>query len=120
MVGPDRPGLRRPCASSRREAIAGTPGPAPSGGSVALTVSAADTLGHVLAYEWLHLLYHLPPGRVARCVPFMAALRRHHALHHSPQLQRFNLNVTLPLWDLVHGTLWRPARGALDTRGGVG
>jgi len=80
----------------------------------------ASAAAYVLAYEWMHLLYHLPLGTSARRLPFLAALRHHHALHHGPQQQRFNLNVTVPLWDLVHGTLWRPARGALDTRGGVG
>jgi len=72
----------------------------------------ATAAAHVLAYEWLHLLCHLPPARLERHLPFLAALRRHHALHHSPQLHRFNLNVTLPLWDAVRGTLWQPGRGA--------
>ena len=80
----------------------------------------ASAAAYLLAYEWLHLLYHLPLGRVVRRLPFLAALRHHHALHHGPQLQRFNLNVTVPLWDMLHGTLWRSARGVLDTRGGVG
>jgi sterol desaturase/sphingolipid hydroxylase (fatty acid hydroxylase superfamily) len=36
------------------------------------------------------------------------ALRRHHAVHHDPELmQRWNFNVTVPLWDLVRGTIHR-------------
>jgi sterol desaturase/sphingolipid hydroxylase (fatty acid hydroxylase superfamily) len=76
----------------------------------------ATAAAHVLAYEWLHLLYHLPPGRLERNLPFLAALRHHHALHHSPRLHRFNLNVTLPLWDALHGTLWQPGRGGAVAR----
>ena len=35
-------------------------------------------------------------------------LRRHHALHHDPKLmQKWNFNVSLPLWDLVRGTIAR-------------
>jgi sterol desaturase/sphingolipid hydroxylase (fatty acid hydroxylase superfamily) len=74
----------------------------------------ASAVAYVLAYEWLHLAYHLPPGKAAGRVPYLAALRRHHAIHHAPQLQRFNLNVTVPLWDLVQGTLWQPASGAAE------
>lgn len=74
----------------------------------------ASAVAYVLAYEWLHLAYHLPLGQAALRVPFLAALRRHHATHHTPQLQRYNLNVTVPLWDLVHGTLWQPAREAAE------
>jgi sterol desaturase/sphingolipid hydroxylase (fatty acid hydroxylase superfamily) len=80
----------------------------------------ASAAAHVVACEWLHLAYHLPPGRETRWVPFLGAMRRRHALHHSPRQQRYNLNVTAPLWDLVRGTLVTPARRALDTRAGVG
>jgi hypothetical protein len=63
------------------------------------------TVGYVVSYEWLHLSYHLPPesfiGR--RCL--VRWLARHHAIHHDPRLmQRWNFNVTLPLWDLVRRT----------------
>lgn len=74
----------------------------------------ASAVAYVLAYEWMHLAYHLSLGKATRRVPFLAALRRHHAMHHAPQLQRFNLNVTVPLWDLVQGTLWQPASGATE------
>ncbi len=68
----------------------------------------ASATFYVLSYEWLHLTYHLPeasaPGRL-RAVRF---LRRHHELHHAPQLmQRWNFNVTVPIWDVVRGTRYR-------------
>ena len=74
----------------------------------------ASAVAYVLAYEWAHLVCHLPLGKAAWRIPFLAALRRHHAMHHAPQLHRFNLNVTVPLWDLVRGTLWQPAREAAE------
>ena len=33
----------------------------------------------------------------------------HHAVHHTPELmQRWNFNVTVPLWDWVRGTIYKP------------
>ncbi|WP_242394604.1 sterol desaturase family protein [Anaeromyxobacter oryzisoli] len=68
----------------------------------------ATVVSYVLGYEWLHLAYHLPEqGRIGR-LWLVQALRRHHQLHHAPQLmQRWNFNVTVPLWDLVRGTSYR-------------
>ncbi len=73
----------------------------------------ATIIGYVLAYEWLHLAYHLPPDRgIGRLAP-IRLLRRHHQRHHAPHLmQRWNFNVTVPLWDLVRGTIWRPESAA--------
>ncbi len=66
----------------------------------------ASVVAYLLAYEWLHLAYHLPEtSRVGRARP-IRALRRHHQLHHAPHLMnRWNFNVTVPLWDWVRGTL---------------
>lgn len=66
-----------------------------------------------VTYEWLHLAYHLPPESFIGRRPMVRWLRRHHAVHHSPLLmQRWNFNVTVPLWDLVRGTIYRgPAPG---------
>ncbi len=73
----------------------------------------ATTVSYVLAYEWLHLSYHLPEdGRIGR-LAIVRVLRRHHAIHHMPEfMQRWNFNVTVPLWDWVRGTLYRPERRA--------
>lgn len=67
----------------------------------------AISISYVLAYEWMHLLYHLPVPR--RGWPgAIEALRRHHAAHHDPKLmQEWNFNTTLPLWDRVRGTRYR-------------
>jgi hypothetical protein len=68
----------------------------------------ASTMGYTVAYEWLHLAYHLPPeSRIGRS-RVIARLRRHHAIHHTPELmQRWNFNVTVPLADWVLGTVHR-------------
>lgn len=63
---------------------------------------------YFVSYEWLHLSYHLPETHPVGRLGLVRFLRRHHALHHSPErMQRWNFNVTIPLWDLVRGTYWR-------------
>lgn len=69
------------------------------------------SVAYVLSYEWLHLAYHLPADHPIGKLRVVAALRRHHAIHHAPQLmQRWNFNVTFPIWDLVRGTTWKGDR----------
>jgi sterol desaturase/sphingolipid hydroxylase (fatty acid hydroxylase superfamily) len=41
------------------------------------------------------------------------ALRRHHERHHAPE-RRWNFNVTVPLWDVLRGTLWSAGEDARD------
>jgi hypothetical protein len=66
---------------------------------------AATAIGYAVSYEWLHLSYHLPAGHPVARSRIIQMLRRHHAIHHDPRLmQRWNLNVTVPLWDLVMRT----------------
>lgn len=68
----------------------------------------ASAVGYVLIYEWLHLAYHLPPYKFLNRWGFFRFLRHHHATHHLPQLmQRWNFNTTVPLWDLVRGTIYK-------------
>jgi hypothetical protein len=65
----------------------------------------ASTVGYVLLYEALHLAFHLAPDRGIGGWSIIRVLRRHHAVHHDPRLmQRYNFNVTVPLWDLVRRT----------------
>jgi hypothetical protein len=73
----------------------------------------ATTMGYTVAYEWLHLSYHLPAeSRIGRS-PLVRALRRNHAAHHTPELmQRWNFNVTIPLADWVLGTIHPSTRAA--------
>jgi hypothetical protein len=68
----------------------------------------ATTMSYVLSYEWLHLSYHLPPTHPIGRLGIVQRLRRHHATHHHPPLmQKWNFNVTVPLWDWVRGTTYR-------------
>ena len=75
-------------------------------------VFVIETMGYVVTYEWLHLSYHLPPDSFIGRLGLVRFLRRHHALHHDPRLmQKWNFNVSLPLWDLVKRTYVRTFAG---------
>jgi sterol desaturase/sphingolipid hydroxylase (fatty acid hydroxylase superfamily) len=68
----------------------------------------ATTMFYVVSYEWLHLAYHLPATSAIGRNPLIARLRRHHAVHHAPELmQKWNFNVSIPLWDFVRRTMYR-------------
>jgi hypothetical protein len=65
----------------------------------------ATSMGYVVAYEWLHLSYHLPASNPIGRSRIIRWLRTQHAWHHTPELmQRWNFNVTVPLADWVLGT----------------
>lgn len=70
-----------------------------------------------LQYEWMHLAYHLPadhPVSRVGAIRFLGAL---HTSHHDPRnMKRWNFNVTVPLFDVLHGTLNRDALHAQQTR----
>jgi hypothetical protein len=77
----------------------------------------ATSMFYAASYEWLHLAYHLPRESRIGNLGFIRALRRHHAVHHDPRLmQRWNFNVTLPIWDWVKGTIVRSPEEALANR----
>src|SRR5579871_4551115 len=60
----------------------------------------ATTMGYVVLYEWSHLSYHLPPESFVGRRWLVRVLRKHHATHHAPELmQKWNFNVTVPIWD---------------------
>jgi hypothetical protein len=64
-----------------------------------------------LSYEWLHLAYHLPPDSFVGRLGLIARLREHHRRHHDPRLmKRWNFNVTVPVFDWVHRSVWSPER----------
>ena len=66
----------------------------------------ATSMFYVLSYEWLHLAYHAPADSFIGRTRLIAKLRRHHATHHAPELmQKWNFNVTVPLWDWLRGTI---------------
>ena len=73
----------------------------------------ATSLLFFLMYEWLHLAYHIPADTWLGRNPLIAKLRARHQLHHDPRLmKRWNFNITVPLFDWLHGTLWSPERAA--------
>jgi hypothetical protein len=70
----------------------------------------ATTMLYVVSYEWLHLAYHLPETSFVGRLWLVRVLKKHHAIHHDPKrMQKWNFNVTVPLWDWVRGTIWHPA-----------
>ncbi len=61
---------------------------------------------YMVTYELSHLAYHLSPEGTVGRNRLIRALREHHSRHHDPRLmQRFNFNVTVPLFDWLMGTL---------------
>jgi hypothetical protein len=86
-------------------------------GNVALLFVATE-MAYVLSYEWLHLAYHLPKDTFLGRLWLVRVLRHHHAVHHDPRLmQRWNFNVTVPLWDWIKGTMVRSSEEALRRSG---
>lgn len=78
--------------------------------NVALIMLATSML-FFLAYEWFHLAYHLPLDHPIARIGLIRRLREVHRRHHDPRLmKRWNFNVTFPLFDWIHGTLWSRAR----------
>jgi hypothetical protein len=73
---------------------------------------------YMVGYELSHLSYHLPPDSFIGRLWLVRVLRRHHARHHDPRLmQRWNFNVTIPLFDWLYGTIHRePADGRAPAR----
>ncbi len=68
----------------------------------------ATAVLYTVAYEQLHLSFHLPPESFIGRLKIISILRRHHAIHHHPsRMQKWNFNVVLPFWDWVRGTVWR-------------
>ncbi len=73
------------------------------------------SMAFFLSYEWLHLAYHLPRESPVGRNALLARLREHHRRHHDPRLmKRWNFNVTVPVFDWVHGRVWSPQREASD------
>jgi hypothetical protein len=60
----------------------------------------------MVMYEVLHLCYHAPAESLIGRLRIVRVLRAHHARHHDPRLmQRYNFNVTVPLFDWIMGTM---------------
>jgi hypothetical protein len=68
----------------------------------------ATGMGYYLTYEWLHFCHHLPAGHLLARLPWMAALRQHHQVHHDlRRMGHFNFNITFPLCDWLFRTVWK-------------
>jgi hypothetical protein len=64
-----------------------------------------------LAYEWMHLAYHLPQEHPIGRLGIVRRLRELHRRHHDPRLmKRWNFNVTVPLFDWIHRSAWSEER----------
>jgi hypothetical protein len=60
----------------------------------------------MVTYEVLHLCYHAPEDSFIGRLRAIRLLRAHHAKHHDPRLmQKYNFNVTIPLFDWIMGTM---------------
>ena len=60
----------------------------------------------MVSYELLHLAYHAPKDSFVGRRRIIGVLRAHHARHHDPRLmQKWNFNVTVPVFDWIMGTI---------------
>jgi hypothetical protein len=74
-------------------------------------IHLATSMVFFLAYEWMHLAYHLPPEHPIGRLGLVRRLRELHRRHHDPRrMKRWNFNVTVPVFDWIHGTLWSEER----------
>jgi hypothetical protein len=66
----------------------------------------ATLIAYYLNYEWLHLSYHLPESHWISKLPVIRKLRELHLNHHNPKyMQKYNFNISYPIFDWVFGTL---------------
>ena len=69
----------------------------------------------MVSYEVLHLCYHAPKDSFIGRRKIIRILRTHHARHHDPRrMQKYNFNVTVPLFDWIMGTMAPPAQKTAD------
>lgn len=58
-----------------------------------------------ISYEWLHYCYHHPPGTFISSIRMIRYLKEHHRVHHNlKNMQQYNFNVTIPLFDKIMRT----------------
>lgn len=78
--------------------------------NAAYIYGAAGITGY-LFYEVMHFSYHIPRGHWAEkmflVIPGWTALRHLHVLHHKREkMAEINFNITLPIFDVLLGTLF--------------
>jgi hypothetical protein len=77
----------------------------------AARLMVATSMLFFLAYEWLHMSYHLPKKSFLGRNRVIRALRELHRRHHDPRLmKKWNFNVNVPVFDWIHGTIWSEER----------
>lgn len=76
--------------------------------------AALAILSYLLAFDWLHWSFHVPAGRFYENFRWFRWIKRHHRLHHANPDR--NLNVVLPLADLLFRTLRTSEEKALAER----
>lgn len=75
------------------------------GDNVAYIYGAAAICGY-LFYEVMHFSYHLPNGSIVEKIPGWKQLRQLHVEHHRRDIMADkNFNITLPIFDVLFGTL---------------
>ncbi len=70
----------------------------------AWVLGTCTAVAYFLAYEGLHLLFHLPADSAWLRLPSMGSMRRRHLRHHQLADMHANYGVTFPLWDRLLGT----------------
>jgi hypothetical protein len=76
-----------------------------------IALGLATACAYFLAYEWLHLAFHLEPHHPLARIPGVQALGRHHQDHHDTALMaKWNFNISFAWTDRVLGTKFAAAR----------
>jgi len=75
---------------------------------VPVTVGLAFAIVNELLNQWAHMNLRFSPGRFG----LLIIHPQYHRLHHSRSERGYDKNFSglLPLWDILFGTLYRPAR----------
>lgn len=69
----------------------------------------ATCLGYMLAYEWAHLMCHLPQQYKLLAMPIVGGMIAHHTTHHNKRLMgQWNYMILCPLIDKLFGTYHQP------------
>lgn len=76
---------------------------------------ALVAFSYYLLYELLHFSYHAAKSSFLKRIPLVHRLARLHIAHHRTELMgAWNFNITFPIYDVVFGTLYRPADPIAD------
>jgi len=72
------------------------------------------TIIYYFLYEWMHFIQHLPDSMKIIQIPILCKLRQFHSIHHNLLLMdKYNFNITFPLWDFIMGTFY--SKNSIET-----